>query len=572
MPQPNSIRILPPQLAKRIVAGEVVERPASVVRELMENSRDAGATKVSVEIQDGGLSLIRVSDDGHGIGRDDLPLVLERFATSKIRSAQDLLTLGTLGFRGEALSDIAEAAQLEIFTRIEGEGEGTRLTVRGETVDLSPAAGPKGTSVTVRNLFYSAPARRRSLKSAVREGELVRKTVVRCALAWPEVALRLVSNDRETFVALSSSPLERLETALGRDVAAEMHEIAWQAGDLRVRGYVGGPNAGQSSRQGQYFIVNGRCVRSGLLAVMLERPYAGRLPPGRHPLAVVYIDLDPAQVDVNVHPRKVRVRFAQEQAVFQALLWAVEAALSPLPHQEQYPSLDRPFGGAQDRPFGGAQDRPFGEALRPWAGGPRAQDRPFRAFDAPYQTTGELRVMGQLRNSYLIAQGTEGLVVIDQHAAHEQVLFETLLLGDPPAELEPPFQLALTPDEAEHLAGNLILLAELGLEIEAEGKQDFVLRSLPAAVIHVSPPELIAALLQELERDWHLNEERLRERIAAKIACTAAVKAGDRLAPETMQDLVDDLLAVWSPATCPHGRPAFVTLNVEELARRFRQW
>jgi DNA mismatch repair protein MutL len=544
--QANRIRVLPPELANRIAAGEVVERPASVVKELIENSLDAGARAISVEIQDGGLALMRVSDDGCGIARADAPLLLERFATSKLCTWQDLEAIRTLGFRGEALSSIAAVARLEVLTRTAEALEGTRLLAQDDQVQVSPAASPAGASVAARELFYHTPARRKFLKSPMREGELVRQAVLRYALAWPGVAFRLVVNGKETFVAPAATPLERLGAVLGRETAAEMIEIVWQAGDLRVTGYVSSPAVGRSNREGQQFILNGRPIRSGLLAVMLERPYAGRLPPGRYPLAAVRVEIDPRLVDVNVHPRKAEVRFAQERAVYQALLWAVEAALSSFPRQEIFPNLDWPFA-----------DVPFAPGLA------------AREPGAAYVIASGLRVMGQLRHTYIVAQGSEGLVVVDQHAAHEQVLFESLLHGDQPASLEPPVQLELTPREAERLAGHLNLLADLGLEIESFGKRSFLLRSLPPVLIHVPPLELMNALLDEMEKGWHLTEERLRERMVARAACTAAVKAGDHLSLETMQDLVDDLLSVWSPATCPHGRPAFVTLSVEELERRF---
>jgi len=543
MAQHEPIRILPPELAAQIAAGEVVERPASLVKELIENSLDAGARKISIEIQEGGLMLVRVSDDGHGIPQADVPLALERFATSKVRAPEDLEAIRTLGFRGEALSSMAAVAWLEILTRTEDQVEGCRVVAREGQVDVSPAASPVGTSVTVRNLFYNTPARRKFLKSPVREGELTRKAVQRYALAWPEVAFRLVVNGRETFVAPVATQRERLGIVLGREVAAEMVEIGWEAGDLRVRGYVSDPAVGRSNRVGQHFILNRRPIRGGLLAVMLERPYAGRLPPGRYPLAVVQIEMDPHLVDVNVHPRKTEVRLAQERVAYQALLWAVEAALSSFPREETYPNLDWPFGDVPDRALGEP--------------------------DVEYVTAGRLCVMGQLRNTYIVARGNDGLVVVDQHAAHEQVLFETLLHGGQQATIEPPIRLELPPHEAEQLSGCLTLLADLGIEIEAFGKRSFLLRTLPPAMIHIPPTEIVTALLEEAERDWHLDEERLRERLAAAAACTAAVKAGDQLSMETMQDLVDDLLAVWSPATCPHGRPAFVTLSLQELERRF---
>ncbi len=539
MPQPNGIQVLPPTVASRIVAGEVVDRPASVVKELIENSLDAGARKISVEIQDGGLSLTRVSDDGCGIARADVPLTLERFATSKIHTLADLKAVRTLGFRGEALCGIAAVARLEIRTRIESEWEGTRLVAEGDQTRITPAASPVGASVTVRDLFHNLPARRQSLKSPLREGELVRKTVARYALAWPEVAFRLVTDGKETFIVRRGTPLERFRAIQQRESAAEMIDIFWEADDLRVTGHISEPTVGRNNREGQCFILNGRPIRAGLLAVMLERPYAGRLPLGRNPLAVVYLEMDPRQVDVNVHPRKTEVRFADKQAVYQAILWAVEAALSPFPREAQCPNLDWPFGEVPD------------------------------ASQPEHAIVGDVQVMGQLRNTYIIALGSEGLMAIDQHVAHEQVLFETLLHGDRRTILEPSARLELTPPEVARLVGHRSLLAGLGLEIEPSDKPSVLLHALPSSLSHFPPLDLVKAILNELERNWHLDEDRLFERVVARAACTAAVKVGQPLSMAVMKDLVDDLLAVWSPATCPHGRPAFVTLSVEELEHRF---
>lgn len=538
------IQVLPPEVAERIAAGEVVERPASVVKELIENSLDAGASAVSVEIRDGGLSLVRVSDDGCGISRADLPLALERFATSKIHTLEDLEAIHTLGFRGEALSSIAAVAHLEILTRTQGELEGSRLRVEGGRVVVEPAASPVGTSVTVRRLFYNTPARRKFLKSPMREGELVRQTVVRYSLAYPAVAFRLVVNGRETYVAPPATPLERIGAALGREVAAEMVPIGWEAADLRIEGYVSRPTLGRRDRKGQFFFINGRPVRSGLLAVMLERPYAGRLPPDRRPLAVVHIRLDPRLVDVNVHPRKVEVRLSQERSVYGALTRAVEETLSPYPRREEaYPALMWPFAEVE-------------------AGVVREERAEYVAA--------RLESMGQLNNAYIVARGPEGLVVVDQHAAHEQVLFERLLGGGGTAQpVSPPVRVELTPREAERLEPFLALLADLGMEVEPFGRSTFLIRTLPAPVASSDPRELLEAVLGELPGCRRLEPEAARERLAMKIACTAAVKAGDILSDEEMQALLDDLTAAWSPATCPHGRPAFVLLTVEELERRF---
>jgi len=542
---PPIIQVLSPEVAERIGAGEVVERPASVVKELIENSLDAGATAVSVEVRDGGLSLIRVSDDGCGMSRADAPRALERFATSKIHSLEDLEAIVTLGFRGEALSSIAAVARLEILTRAQEELEGTRLRAEGGEVAVDPAASPVGTSVTVRDLFYNAPARRKFLKSPMREGELVRQMVVRYSLAYPAVAFRLVVNGRERYVAPPATPLERVGTALGREVAAEMVEMAWEAADLRIWGYVSRPTVGRRDRRGQFFFINGRPVRSGLLAVMLERPYGGRLPPERRPLAVVHIRLDPHLVDVNVHPRKAEVRLSQERSVYGAVTRAVEAALAPYPRREEaFPALEWPFAEVPVEP----------EAVREG----RAE-----------YIAGRLEPMGQLNNAYIVARGREGLVVVDQHGAHEQVLFERLLGGEGGCPLSPPARIELTAREAELLGPYSTALADLGMEVESFGGRAFLIRSLPAPLAGGDPRALLEAVLEELPACRRLEPEGVRERLAMKMACTAAVKAGDVLTTEQMQALLDELTTAWSPATCPHGRPAFVLLTVEELERRF---
>jgi DNA mismatch repair protein MutL len=532
-------------VSARIAAGEVVERPASVVKELIENSLDAGSTAINVEIRDGGLSLLRVSDDGSGMSRADAPLALQRFSTSKIHALADLDAIATLGFRGEALASIAAVAALEVLTRSRDEREGTRVRAVGDQVEVEPAASPVGASVMVRDLFYNTPARRKFLKSPLREGQLVRETVVRYSLAYPAVAFRLVANGRETYVAPSAPPLERIGAALGREVAAEMAEVAWEAADLRIWGYVSTPTIGRRDRYGQFFFVNGRPVRAGLLAVMLERPYAGRLPPERRPLGVIHIRLDPHLMDVNVHPRKEEVRLSQERSIYGAVTRAVEEALAPYPHLEQaFPAIAWPFAGLPLEP-GTLREGPptyAGQGLEP---------------------------LGQLHNAYIVARSQEGLLVVDQHAAHEQVLFERLLGAEGSQPLNSPLPVTLPLREAELLAPFLGALADVGLELEPFGGQAFLLRSLPAPLAGQEPRTLIEALLDELPECRRLDPEAVRERLAMKAACTAAIKAGDILTVEQMRALLRELEAAWSPATCPHGRPAFILLTVEELERRF---
>jgi DNA mismatch repair protein MutL len=403
----------------------VVERPASAVKELVENALDAGAAAISVEVASGGLSLVRVSDNGCGMSCADAPLALERFSTSKIRTLADLIAIRTLGFRGEALAAIAAVARLTILTRTAAELEGTRVTARDGQVMVEPAASPVGCSVTTSDLFYNTPAHRKFLKSPLREAELCQETVVRYALTYPEVAFKLTVDGRERLVAPPATSLERLGLALGREAAAEVLPIAWEAGDLRVHGYVSSPAVGRIRRDGQYFYLSHRPIRSGLLAVMLERPYADRLPLGRAPLAVVYLDLDPALVDMNVHPRKAEVRFAQERAVYQALSQAVSAVLAPFPVQETREVPGWPFPETPTAPVALAEGV------------------------VPCEVAQKAEALGQVRNTYIVARAFDELIVVDQHAAHEAVLTERLLAGEEPIRRSPPARLDLTPREAE---------------------------------------------------------------------------------------------------------------------------
>lgn len=544
----NRIHVLPVEVAECIAAGEVVERPASVVKELIENALDAGAAAIQVEVTGGGAGLVRVSDNGCGMSRADAPLALQRFSTSKVNSLEDLGNIRTLGFRGEALAAIAAVGHVSILTRTAGEMEGTRVAAARGEVGVEPAASPVGCSVAVAELFYNVPARRKFLKSPLREAELCQQTVLRYALAFPEVAFKLVADGRERLVAPPASPAERLSLAVGREAAGEMLPLSWEAGDLRLRGLISSPTIGRSRRDRQFFFLNRRPIRSGLLAVMLERPYAGRLPPGRYPLAAIHIEIDPCLVDVNVHPRKAEVRFAQERAIYHALSQAVSTALAPFPVQDTL----------------GTPGWPFPET-------PSAQPL-FAEGGVPYEASGmegRAEALGQVRNTYVIARTFGGLLVVDQHAGHEAMLSERLLAGDEPWALPRAARVDLTPREAELLAGHLAALSDLGIELEPFGRQSFVVRTVPRVLAEQDIPALMADLLEELGGSRGLDPEELRERLANKAACRAAVKAGDLLSAEQQQALVDGLLAAWSPSICPHGRPVLFALTIEEMERRF---
>lgn len=537
----TSIHVLSKSIAERIAAGEVVERPASVVKELIENAIDAQARAISIEIRQGGVGLIRVSDNGSGMSREDAPLAVERFATSKITAAEDLNSIKTLGFRGEALPSMASVAQLEILTRPNDAVEGTRIRVLDGKIESEVAGAPIGTQVTVRELFYNAPARRKFLKSPLRETELIQKTIVTYALAYPQIAFRFIADGRENLNLPAATPLERIGAVWGRDIAGEMITIDYTEIDLHVRGFISRPTLARASREWQFFFVNQRPIRSGLLAVMLERPYAGRLPPNRHPLAVIQIEVDPQLVDVNVHPRKAEVRFYQERAIYNAITHAVEGALREFPLLPTDTSIDWSFA-----------DTPYA-------------DNALRESHVEYGL-GPWRAIGQVHNTYILAQSMDGIVIVDQHAAQEQIFFERLTTGShPPSAVSR--QIQLMPGEADLLSAHLDEYRAIEIEIEPFGLNTFRVTALPEFV-KIEPAELITALAQEHDRYRALDGDALRDKLASKTACLSAIKAGDVLDHDQQQTLLDELLRIYSPATCPHGRPTFVTLRLEEVERR----
>ncbi|MBI4788598.1 MAG: DNA mismatch repair endonuclease MutL [Chloroflexi bacterium] len=541
------IHILSKSVAERIAAGEVVERPASVVKELVENSIDAGATAISVEVREGGTALIRVSDNGSGMSREDAALAVERFATSKISSEKDLNAIKTLGFRGEALPSIASMSQLEILTRARDEIEGTRVSGEIGNWRLEIAGAPVGTQVIVRHLFYNAPARRKFLKAPLRETELIQKQIMLYALAFPQIAFRLIVDGRESLVAPAASQMERIGAVWGREVAGEMLEINYTSIDMSVRGFVSRPTLVRARREWQNFFVNGRPIRSGLLAVMLERPYLGRVPPNRHPLAMIKIDVDPQLVDVNVHPRKSEVRFYQERAIYGAVSQAVEAALRDFPVMYQPGTTNWPF-----------------DKVSVAEGGPAPI---IRETPADYRAA-NWRAVAQIHNTYILAQSADGMVIVDQHAAQEQIFYESLTTTGRIQNSVISIQIQVTARETELLNDHLEEYRSLGIDIEPFGENTFRVNALPAFV-RLEPREFITTLLQEHERYRQLEGDALRDKLAAKAACVSAIKAGDALDAEQQQKLLGDLAHAYAPATCPHGRPVFVTLRLEELERRF---
>jgi len=585
------IRVLDTETINLVAAGEVVERPASVVKELMENAFDAGATQVSVSVEKE-LKAVTVTDNGGGIAAEDVLLAFERHATSKISSSSDLGRIQTLGFRGEALPSIAAVARVELKTRTPEALGGTLLVIEGgEVRDFRPAGAPRGTTVTVRDLFYNTPARRAFLGSPRAEGARLTDVVTRLALGRPEVSVRLVSGGREVFHTPGTSLIDAITAIYGVTVAEALVPVDAVSEGIQVQGYTGRPALTRTTRSGQTFLINGRYIRHGGLAAAVYQAYGTLLPAGKHPFFVLHLLLDPGAVDVNVHPQKLTIRFAQERevaglvraALKQALFGRVSlipgagpgprAASAGAPPQEGWAGMLQRLGSPKE-----GRLTPPGAGMIPGGGShgdglfaSAENELFFREETRGYsEKTGfpDLEYLGFLPPVYLLTRGPGGLFIVDQHAAHERVLFEEYSAAMARGGITSQF--LMEPEPVESSAGDLTdaaaELARYGFLIEPFGEGAAILRAIPAGLRRDSARLLLSDIMACLAA----GDAPAREQaVLASMACHSAVKAGEVCSSTEAVALLNRLAACREPFTCPHGRPTTICLSHEELLRRF---
>ena len=628
-----SIQILPPDVANQIAAGEVVERPASVVKELIENSIDAGATDIRVEVREGGQRLIRVQDNGCGIPAADTGALFHRHATSKISRAEDLNRLTTLGFRGEALASIGSVAHVSLLTRSASEDAGSVVRVAaGLSIASEPRGAPPGTTVTVEHLFANVPARLKFLKSATTEAGHILQIVTRYALAYPELRLSLLSDGKLIFQSTGSGKLyDVLVKAYGLEMARQMLPLetgqADEGGDagpaeqylnqlptsVVVTGYIGAPALNRSNRSYITLFVNRRWFQDTSLAYGVIQAYHTMLPVGRYPVALIFIEMDPADVDANVHPAKAEVRFREGNRVFGALQRTVRRTLTDHAPIPQMPGGDSPGSlnvrqpswdelaawsarhdvllaagsghnplnhhsdGADNGLLGSSQSPALGAPAQPdpeAAGAAPSPDLPLSAPNMIGRKVPLLRVVGQLGAMYIVAEGPDGMYMIDQHAAHERILYEMLFTDHARQRLviQPllePLVLDLSPEQASVVGGALATLAEWGLEVEPFGGGSYLLRSLPAVLNTQNPHSAAAEIIDGLAQGLDVVGGTLEARLVTLICKRAAIKGGQVLSLLEMQAMVRQLEECASPRTCPHGRPTMIHVSAGELARQF---
>ena len=643
------IRVLPDHVANQIAAGEVVERPASVAKELVENAIDAGARRIMIDVEAGGRRLLKVSDDGDGMVRDDAVLAFERHATSKIAKSEDLSSIATLGFRGEALASIASVARVELTTKTEEAAGATRVTIEGGKMrDVKDAAHPRGTTIAVRDLFFNVPARRKFLRSEATESFHLTNLVTHYALAHPEIAFTLTNNGREVLrVAPANDLRERAYQVFGAEFLDNLLEVGGgQARIARVSGFVSAPRDRRTSRDSQYLFVNGRFVRDRLIARALSEGYRAVLPHGVYPAALLFIEIPLEEVDVNVHPAKTEVRFRRAAAVADAVREAVRGALAsagyvradaqpeaalatevpvspdlaepaatmsaaasesavssmpgrdyiPPPPRESSPPMSQPQIEFSPAPIedieevqsptsnvqspGRSPTVREGSAASPEVASalpPLNSAEKFAREVSVESLSNDIRPLGQLDESFIIATDNEGLLLIDQHVAHERILFDKYRALESARSAESqqlliPETFDLTPAQAavfDVLAGEL---ESYGFELMRLSGRTVAIKATPADLPAGEARNMLAELLDTVDAEKKGSaRETLRDDIAASLACHAAIKVNMPLSPEKMRWLIDRLLRTSSPTTCPHGRPVILRLATRDILKGFHR-
>ena len=566
------IRVLPDALASQIAAGEVVERPASVVKELIENALDAGATQINIRIEGAGQRLIEVSDDGQGIPAEELSLALQRHATSKISRAEDLARIRTLGFRGEALAAMASVARLTLISRPPAVDAAARIQAdAGHAGKVEALGAPPGTSVRVDDLFYNIPARRKFLKSELTERRQVSLFVARYALAYPNVRFSLEIEGRPALhTSGQGDRREVLAFLYEASLARRLIDVDSSNEEIGVTGYISPTDLTRGNRSELTFFVNGRWVQDPALAAAVLQAYHGMLMVGRFPVAVLFVQLPLDMVDVNVHPTKAEVRFANREKVFSAVQRALRRALmanSPLPTLEP------------TQP--GLAWHPMASSLATIPADPEAvveesvtadEVQPIAQPQLPSSGVPLLRLVGQVGSAYLVAEGPDGLYLVDQHAAHERILFERFQSqrGKPASQiLLEPTTVELPSMQARLLENQLTILMDFGFEIEPFGPDTFKIRAIPSLLLGSDPEVALRAVVEDFEEDEKPLEKEIQAKLIARICKRVAVKAGQLLSVDEQQALLRDLEACAAPRTCPHGRPTLIHLSIDLLEKQF---
>ena len=623
-----AIQILDQDTINQIAAGEVVERPASVVKELMENAIDAGATAVTVEIRQGGIGFIRITDNGCGIPKEELPLAFLRHSTSKIHSAADLLTVASLGFRGEALSSIAAVSQVELITKTTDSLTGSRYRIEGgEEKGLEEVGAPEGTTFISRNLFFNTPARRKFLKTETTEAGHVADLVEKIALSHPEISIRLIVNNQNRLHTSGNHNLKDIiYTIYGREIAGSLLSVSEEREGMQISGFIGKPVIARGNRNFENYFINGRYIKSRLISKAIEDGYKSYMMQHKYPFTLLHFTIEPELIDVNVHPSKMELRFKDGEAVYQMVYHAVTSALSgkeliptaslPEPKVPNQPKVSgqqkmqsqaegyshpknssasdngsfpkapsshgpEPFEKKRMEAMGIVKEppSPYGKEPPVPPSAEEKKEEQLEFFDGRLlseEARKRHRLIGQVFDTYWLVEYDGSLYIIDQHAAHEKVLFEQNFASLKSREytsqyISPPIILSLSMREAELLNRSIDVFRQVGFEIEPFGGSEFAVRAVPGNLLSLAKKELLMEMIDSLsEEGGRIAPESVYDRIAT-MSCKAAVKGNTNLSFAEADQLIDSLLKLENPYQCPHGRPTIISISKYEMEKKFKR-
>jgi len=594
----NDVKVLDLNTANQIAAGEVVEKPASVVKELVENALDAGATKIQVTTIEGGTEFIRVTDNGSGMSKANAQVAILRHATSKLRNAEDLLALGTLGFRGEALPSIASVSNFDLITRIEAEQMATHIHIDGGSAPVvSEVGGNIGTTIQVENLFFNVPARRKFLKSVSTETRYISEMLTKLALSRSDVSFHYVNNEKDVLLTSGDGNLKNTILALyGNNVAGQLLPLEFAYEGVKLTGFISKPTLLKNTRQWQTFYVNGRSIANIMLGKAVEHAYQSMIPKSGFPFVVLFLEVDKATVDVNVHPQKAEVKFSDEGLMYRAVYHACLSALTNSAGKTQ----DKPVDGMQEKEQSILRNETHYEPV------PIFETKKYESTYTPppaavsenwsevYQkintepvnlqagnveqeqkdNTPEIYPIGQVDKTFIIAQTGTSLFLIDQHAAHERILYDKLLVRHEKVDtvaLLMPLYLDMDNQDLEVLLANKNELQQLGVDIEEGGDKLLRVNALPVDITETKAQEFIDEILGLLRENRSINPAELRREVLHMTACKGAIKAGQELNMRQMRDLIGQLLNTAHPFTCPHGRPCMIEITSDELYKMFKR-
>ncbi|MDE7436254.1 MAG: DNA mismatch repair endonuclease MutL [Lachnospiraceae bacterium] len=605
MPQ---IELLSQETIDKIAAGEVVERPSSVVKELVENAIDAGASAVTAEIKEGGISLIRISDNGCGIEKEQIPLAFLRHSTSKIRSVEDLMSVTSLGFRGEALSSIAAVSQVELITKTSADFTGTRYQIEGsKECGCEEIGAPDGTTFLVRNLFYNTPARKKFLKSAQTEGSYIHDLMQHMALSHPDVAFKLIINNQIKLQTSGNGNVKDIIYHLyGRDITRSLLEVRHETPLFTVEGFIGKPNISRGNRNYEVYFVNGRFIKSQVIARAIEEAYKPFLMQHQYPLTVLYLTIDSSQLDINVHPTKMELRFSRQQEIYQQLTEALGKDLKNRDMIPQVPVQEKPAERGADQIVSGPimpepfehrrleqvlqavrRDSPYEKKYVPPVepkGSAASQIREENTYGTYEQTSflsrqemAKHKIIGQLFDTYWLVEYEDKLFIVDQHAAHEKVLYERMRRQLAEKELtsqavSPPIVMTLSVREAETLKHYLPQFTDLGFVIEHFGGMEYSICGVPGNLYKIDPCDILQEMLGELTQDIHSDSapEVILDKLAS-MSCKAAIKGNQRISLPEMERLMQELMELENPYNCPHGRPTIISMSKYDIEKKFKR-